>query len=478
MYRNSPFSRTVDTPAKKSRRLIVRIALWALPALLVLFVIGFFVVRTRLNAYLNSDAFRKMLGQLTSQQLNARCEYEPFHFSAMAIKADAFKAQGTVKAAFSTLELDSINTAINLRALWNRVLQIDEVSVARLQVSLGHTGAPPVPESEIGVIPEQPKPASGSSHFAWLSPKLDLRKVVVHDLDVIWGENTPQVGSVRGSAVTVKPDGDNAWNILLQSGTISQKGGPDLMLDHLNARYQDPVVTISDGLLKFPPGGSIALGGEVNTQKHLDVQVKINEIPLKPFLPPDMQAKLKGKVFADIKVSGPMPVETPPEVSGSGRLEGGDIEGIPALDFIAKFTRSPQFRRIRLDKASADFLYAGQKVTVSNILVESHGLVCVQGGFVINNSRINGTFQIGVPHDLVKWLPGLESKVFTVARGSYRWATMHLTGPLNSPNEDLKPRIELALAMSAVDMVEGVVKDVPKLPQAPKKLLDGIIKFK
>ena len=468
---------TEASSEKKPRPLFIRIAIWVLPSLLIIFIAVLLYVRVALNSYLNSPAFRELLGHLTSQQLNARCEYEPFHYSAMAINADAFHAQGTAKAAFSQLDLDKIHVSITLGALWNRVLQIDEVNVARLQVSLGHTGAPPVPESEIGVTPEAPKPSTGPSRFAWLSPKLDLKKVVVEDTNLIWGENTPQVGSVKGSTVTVKPDGDNAWSIFLHSGTISQKGGPDLMLDHLDLKYESPVVTISDGLLKFPPGGDIALSGVVDTEKHLDAQIKINGIPLKPFLPPDMQLKLKGgTVFADIKVSGPMPVQTPPEVSGSGRLDGGDLEGIPALDFIAKFTRSPQYRKIRLDKASADFLYSGKKVTVSNIVIESRGLVFVQGGFVINNSNINGTFEIGVPHDLVKWLPGLESKVFTVSRANYRWATMHLTGPLSAPKEDLKARIELALAMSAVDMVEGAVKVIPKAPEVPKKLLDGIVK--
>ena len=469
---------TVASSEKKPRPLFVRIAMWALASLLVVFIAAFFYVRSSLNTYLNGPAFRQLLAHLTSQQLNARCDYEPFHFSATTIDADAFRAQGTEKAAFSQLELDKIHTTINLGALWSRVLQINEVNIARLQISLGHTGAPPVPEGEIGVVPDQtPKPSSGPSRFAWLSPKLDLRKVIVQDTNVIWGENTPQVGSMKGSTVTVKPDGDNAWNIALQSGTISQKGGPDLMLDHLNLRYENPVVIISDGLLKFPPGGDIELAGKVNTEKSLDAQIKINGIPIKPFLPPDTQSKLKGgKVFADIRVSGPMPVQTPPEVSGSGRLEGSDIEGFPALDFIAKFTRSPQYRKIRLDKASADFLYSGKKVTVSNIVIESRGLVFVQGGFVINNSNINGTFEIGVPHDLVKWLPGLEAKVFTVSRANYRWTTMHVTGPLKNPQEDLKPRIELALAMSAVDMVEGAAKIVPKAPEVPKKLLDGIVK--
>jgi|GEM_PF-960630 len=465
----------IDETVKKRRPLWLRIAIWGLSFFLILLIAGFFYVRTWLNGYLQSDAFRQLLGHVTSQQLKARCEYAPFHFAGFSVNTDNFKAQGTAKAAFSSLELTKIHTALVIGGLMHKSLEIDEVSIGRLQVSLGHTGAPPVPESEIGVEPEQPKPAS-PSHFGWITPKLDLRKVVVHDTNVLWGENTPQAGAVKGTEVTVKPDGDDAWNVLLQSGTVSQKGGPDLNLDHVKVRYQGPVVTIQEGLFKLSAGGNIAVNGEVNTEKHLDVQVKVTALPLKPFLPPDVQAKLRGTLFADVKVSGPMPVVNPPEVSGSGHLENGDIEGIAALDFIAKLTRSPQFRKIKLHQASADFIYSGQKVTVSNIVVESKGLVSVEGGFTINNSNINGTFQIGLPHDLVKWLPGLEARVFTSARGNYRWTTMHLTGPLKSPKEDLSGRIALAIPMSALDIVGDATKIVPKVPEAPKKLLDGLVK--
>ena len=178
---------------KKPRSLPVRIALWGLPALLILFIGCFFYLRSWLGAYLQSEAFRQWLGGMTSKQLDARCEYEPFHFSGLTINADGFKAQGTAKAAFSTLELDKIRTAINLSGLWNKALEIDDVTIGRFQISLGHTGAPPVPESEIGVKPAREKTPTASGN-SWISPRVDLRKLVVHETDVIWGERTPQEG--------------------------------------------------------------------------------------------------------------------------------------------------------------------------------------------------------------------------------------------------------------------------------------------
>ena len=233
---------------------------------------------------------------------------------------------------------------------------------------------------------------------------------------------------------------------------------------------------ISEGLLVFPPGGSIGLTGEVNTEKNLDVHVKINGIPLKPFLPPDTQSKLSGAVFADVKVSGTMPMTTGPEVSGVGHLENGYVTGIPILDTFAQLFHSPKFGRIPLNTASASFVYSSQKVTVTKLVVESKGLMSVTGHFVINNSRIDGHFEVGVASDITRIVPGLDQLIFTRADGGYRWTPVNVTGPLSSPQNDLAQRIEKALPNALEGVAKDVIKEVPKIPDAPKKAVEGLLK--
>ena len=266
----------------------------------------------------------------------------------------------------------------------------------------------------------------------------------------------------------------DAWNVILTGGMISQKGVPDLKLDHLNLHYRAPLITITEGLLIFPPGGNAGLGGEVNLEKNIDVAIKITGIPITPLLPPGSQSKLKGNIFADLKVRGATPLApAAAEVSGSARLENASAKGVSGLDFLSKLARTPRLDVIPLHRASADFIYAGEKVTVTNLNVESHGLVAIEGGCVIKGAHINGTFQVGVPHEFIKWLPALETQVFKAARGGYRWTTMHVTGPLKSPTEDLTPRIEMALVAAGMDLVTGNLKNVPKVPDAAKKALQG-----
>src|ERR1700744_2753745 len=119
-------------PIKARRKSLVRIALWALPILLVVFIASFIYLRIWLNGYLQSDSFRLLLGRMTSKQLSAKCEYQPFHFSGLQIHNESFKAQGTARAAFSDLQLDNISVAINLHGLWNKAVEVDDVTVDKL----------------------------------------------------------------------------------------------------------------------------------------------------------------------------------------------------------------------------------------------------------------------------------------------------------------------------------------------------------
>lgn len=457
-------------PFKQPRSLPGRILFWGALSAFVVLIAGFFILRSWLGSYLESEAFRLWLAKLTSKQLNARCEYAPFHFAGLSVHAEAFKAQGTEKAAFSTLEIEKIKTAVNLAGLWSKSLEIDDVTIDRFQISLGHTGAPPVPASEIGIEPEQQKVAS--SNPTWFSPKLDLRKVVVNELSVMWGEKTPQQGSVAKTEVTVKPDGE-AWNIALKGGMISQHGEPDFKLDHAVVHYQAPIVDISDGLLVFPAGGNIGVTGQVNTERNIDVQVKVNGVPVKPFLPANLQSNLGGSVFADVKVSGPMPVKDSLAVSGQAHLENGELGGISILDFFANLLHTTRYSKVKLTTASASFVYTGAKLTVTNIVVESKGLICVKGKCVIDTSRSEGDFQVGIPRELM--LPVLATQVFTGRNEGEGYVWLHIAGPLNDINGLIVRQIQKALPDAALNAAEELLKNTPK-SDVPKKALEGLFK--
>jgi hypothetical protein len=471
----------MNIPRKKKRPLLTRLAVWLLPALAVLLIAGFIAFRIWFNAYLKSDAFRGLIGGITAKQLKATGEYLPFSFADNAIYSDGFRAHGTSQASFSDLTADQIRAKINLGGLWHHAWEIDEITLQRLQVSMGHTtGAQPAAHPE--QIPQESYAVPSLPKFKWLPDHVDLRKVIVQEADLSWGENTPQSGSINNALVTITPDGE-AWKILCESGTISQKGCPDLTIDQANLRYQQPTLFITDAAMHYSSDSSVDVSGEVTFDKDFDVQTKLNNISITPFLRPDWRAKLKGNVSGDVRIRAALPLYAEPRIDGTLSLAKGELEALPVLDEIATFTSTERFRRVSLSKVSAKFTYENQKVTVTDLIAESEGLIRIEGGFVVENGLIDGTFQVGITPSSLQWLPSaLQSRVFSASHDGYVWTTMRLTGPVDHPSEDLSKRLLTAAGGAVMDTIQGAIQQVPgsdsipkTIPDAPKQLINDLL---
>ena len=126
------------------------------------------------------------------------------------------------------------------------------------------------------------------------------------------------------------------------------------------------------------------------------------------------------------------------------------------------FRSTQQFRRLSLSRASADFRQDGAKLRVTKFVAESEGLIRLEGDFVIENSMITGTFQVGVSPSTLAFIPGSREKVFTESRAGYVWTPMHLTGLLNKPNEDLTARLARAAGDAVVDTAKGAAEEAVK----------------
>jgi hypothetical protein len=122
---------------------------------------------------------------------------------------------------------------------------------------------------------------------------------------------------------------------------------------------------------------------------------------------------------------------------------------------VATFTRVDRFRRIVLDVATAKIERAGDTITVSNLDLQSTGLIRVEGGFTIVSGQINGDLLVGVAPDTLHWIPGSGERVFTQTRSDapgYLWTNVHISGPMNNPKEDLMNRILIAMGLAPLDL--------------------------
>jgi hypothetical protein len=131
---------------------------------------------------------------------------------------------------------------------------------------------------------------------------------------------------------------------------------------------------------------------------------------------------------------------------------------------------------LNLNNVSGDFTRDDRRLHVKNFVAESDGLIRAEGEFTIENGNIDGNFQVGVTPSSLQWLPGSQAKVFTVSRGGYVWAPMHLTGPANKPTEDLSPKLIAAAQGAVIEGVQNAAGEAVKTGKdAAKSVLDLLL---
>ena len=445
-----------------------RLALWSVPIVIVLAMTGYFVAKAAINSYLRSESFRKLVAQETGAALGAECAIAPLHFTGADIFTENLKAQGGRDAPFAALGLEQMRAEISLRRFFDKVWQIEQVEVQRLTLDLDGPRAK-LPEDAPAAPTGTPPPSGG-----WLPNRVEIASAVVRDANLTWAG-----GGLRHGVISATPEG-NAWKIAGQGGKVQHAGLPELDVQALALRYRAPSLFINSAEFRQGGIGTVKATGEINFAERLDLQVAIKDVNLTPFLAEDWRVRLKGQLSGDLAIRSLLPLPAGgPEITGALSLARGELTALPVLDKIAVFTRYEQFRKFNLSRCSGDFRQAGKKLRVTKFLAESEGLIRIEGEFTIENSQIDGTFQVGVTPNSLALIPGSQEKVFLEARGGYVWTSLRLTGPVNRPNEDLTARLATALGETVIEKVTDAVKDpVKKLPDLIKdglNLLPGLV---
>jgi hypothetical protein len=407
------------------------------------------IVRSAFHQYLRSEGFNHKISAAVSHLLRAEGAFMPLHFVAGNFFSDGFAAHGNSQAFFSELRADQIRAAFNWRGLLHRRWQIDELAIQQLDVRFADERGP------------QPRAQPGESHSIGRSDgwKVDLRKAQFEKSSWRWGSNQTGAGSVTGSAFTLTP-GDDSWFIDASSGRVTQTGWPDLSIESARLRYTSASLFVTESVLRTGTG-RITVSGEVNFRQAADLQAQLADLPLEPLLPLDWRARLSGKLSGTAKIHAPLS-NGPIHVEGNVHLTDGQVEALPLLNQIATFTRTERFRRMSLSKGSLSFTRDGRFTSAKDIVIESEGLLRVEGACTVVDDQIDGVFQIGVTAASLQWLPGSQARVFTIAHDGYFWTPLRLTGSTAHPTEDLTPRLVAAAAGELLQNSQDAVLDTAK----------------
>ena len=441
-------------PARAARRL--RFAVLALPAGLILLVIALFCGRSWLEGYLRSEGFRRSLDARISQSLRADAHLDPLQWQGGAVYSAGLDATGRPGSPLGTLTAEQVHADLNLRALWRRVWRVDAFGCQRLAATLPSTAgsdwdAPAVVDSS-----SVPPPAGSGFLARWLPNRVEVGEVRVSDFSLGWpGQAGGPGGGFEHVAVTARPGEDeHTWLIDGQGGRLAQPGLPAVHLDEARIKSTPGAVFVNQVTGQAEGGGRVELSGrqELGGDRTLDLMALLDGVPVQRFLPPDWRARLQGLASGQVHITGTGGNRDSWRARGHVDLREGHMEALPFLDELAVFTTTASFRQTALQTGGADYDWTPQRFTVSKLVLESSGLLRLEGGFTVQGGQIDGQFQVGVARNSLRWLADAGSLVFNEPEhGGYLWTSVHLTGPANNPHEDLTPRIAATIEKQAVD---------------------------
>lgn len=396
------------------------------------------MVNPRLTRYIESDAFRTELDKQTAKGLHFPAgTYGPIRRTGfLSAATDEFRAEKGRKA-LTALQAHGITARFNPLGVFLRRWQLDDVHIDG---------------GEVRIQTYEPKPEPSPSkpwYHVFLPDRVYLKQVRSEPADVTWRFRNEK-GGFFGTRLLITPYGRD-FEYQATSGTMKGALIPDLPLRRTHLRITKTLLTLFTLDLAPAPdsGGFIHAEGTAGTRedKSVDFRVKFEKLPLREWLPASWQNHVSGLAAGNAQWKGESPKLEASHVQGALRIHEGRLRQLPFLEKLSSITGKKSIEELELNECSAELDWKSPKLEVKNIAIEDKGKFRIEGALSIRDKSLGGAIQLGLAPDYLIWLPN-AGEVFPKERSGYLWTTVHLSGTIDNPGQDLSPRIVDALKES------------------------------
>lgn len=453
---------------------------------LTIILAGVFFVATAIQSYLKSDALRDQLTAAAGKKLNADIDLDTLRWDGSTVYAAGLRCRGYPGAAFASMDMDG------LRALFDgakdSAWQIPEIRINQLSLNFSDERlAAPAPSTKPG--DESPSTQGTPSWLKrWIPDRAEIGALRIDATNLLvkdkQGHQTFALTSVE--TLSRPMDTPGAWEITGHGGKLLVRDLPPLSLDRAEIRWDRDEVFINHAALGFHDNAELSGTGDIKLGEdpQLNLDLQLGNLDSNKLLSDDWRKKISGKLEGNLTVNGNPKLKSELTTKGTLRLKDGVVEGLPLLDLIAQYTKMQRFKRLALHQASADFVKVGDRIEISDLVLQSDGLTRLEGSFTLKDRQIaDGQFRLGVTPGTLRWIPGAEQKVFTHAENGFLWTPLEISGTLDQPRENLSARLAGAAVESLVEDAPNQATDAAKkMLQNPsgaidtgKKLLDSLV---
>ncbi len=413
-----------------------------IPRLLKLFgllAVGALLLALTANYFLESQGVRAHASARTGKELGGSAGFLPLSWRGPSVRSAGLLVQGSPEHALTQVRARDISAQCSLIELWRKKWRIDDLRVGEIEAAFGEGAS-----SRLAIeLPSQPELYPPTTEEASLV--VEIRRVVLAEASIFWGEAKPAIGGLRKVTATCTLDGRNLA-IEAHDGSFQQSGWPEAKIRSAKLYYSKPQLRIDEGTLLLGNKGLVGVKGQLifGEQPAMDLHVTFQDCPVAPFLSDKSRSRFDGSFSGVSEVQKQLTSAAELRAAGYLVFAGASLQKLDVLDRIAEFTGRPAFAQLKLQKLSAHYLWQNSKLAVDDFELEARGLVRVEGRFTVRDKVINGTFQIGTTAAILEKFPGAREQVFTRQRDGYFWTAVKISGPLDHPQDDLKPRLVAA----------------------------------
>ena len=260
-------------------------------------------------------------------------------------------------------------------------------------------------------------------------------------------------GGIFRARLVITPHGRD-FEYQASEGTLRNPFMPELTVSVIHLLITKQLLTLYSLDLNSGDGsvhgkGTTAISGE----KHADFAFHWTDVPVREWLPKTWNGNFAGAATGDLHWTGNDYRLAAATIIGELKVKGGRVSDLKLLDTIAAVTKYNDFTRLDLDVCRTKFRWRGGDCELSDIAIEQNGKFRIEGTISFSDRSLGGTLQIGVTRQYLDWLPHSE-EVFSREAGGYLWTTVHLSGTLDLPKQDLSPRLVQALTDSPGALLE------------------------
>jgi hypothetical protein len=381
--------------------------------------------------YIESDAFRVAMENESAGGLH----FPSGHYSTiqrtspLTAQVENFEASNGERA-LRFVDVHGITARFDLLGVFMRQWRFSDIHVESGQV-------------EIQIYETKPEEITSKPWFAAFLPnRVYIKQIESEHANVTWrfrGEHT----GLFSTQLLITPHGRD-FDYAASGGKLKMLLLPELYLRRANLLITKMLLTLYHIDLAPDERDEGSIRGEgtagIGKDRRVDFGGSVERVPIRGWLPEKWREHLTGRAFGALHWTGATPRLEDSSGQGSLRVQDGRADNLPFLEKLAELAREKSFEHLALTDCSLNFTWRYPRIKIKDIALEEKGKFRVEGAISIDRRALMGTIQVGINRRHLDWLPNPE-EIFSRQQGGYLWTTVHLSGTINEPKQDLSPRI-------------------------------------